>query len=136
MELPQDVIGGAIRLSLGAFTTAADVADVWFLLALCERDQTEAARALAALGPDACRDQRICPTVAKLNQEPEECPFKKDVVSESKKRSLALVADDLVGLEGCDVRYRRIPNPFVLATLISGICMNVFLKSHLPVNGK
>src|ERR1700681_2803253 len=25
-----------------------------------------------------------------------------------------------------DVRYRRIPNPFVLATLISGICMNVF----------
>ncbi|HMC12655.1 MAG TPA: cysteine desulfurase family protein [Pirellulaceae bacterium] len=27
MELPQDVIGGAIRLSLGAFTTAADVAE-------------------------------------------------------------------------------------------------------------
>jgi TolB-like protein/Tfp pilus assembly protein PilF len=36
-----------------------EVADVWLLLALVERDHAEAQRALAAMGPDSCRDQRI-----------------------------------------------------------------------------
>jgi len=50
----------AIRATLASKPeAAAEIADVWLLLALCERDQTEASRALAALGTDACRDQHI-----------------------------------------------------------------------------
>jgi TolB-like protein/Tfp pilus assembly protein PilF len=38
---------------------AGELADAWLLLALVERDHAEAQRALAAMGPDSCRDQRI-----------------------------------------------------------------------------
>jgi TolB-like protein/Tfp pilus assembly protein PilF len=38
---------------------AGELADAWLLLALCERDPAQADRALAALAPDGCRDQRI-----------------------------------------------------------------------------
>jgi TolB-like protein/Tfp pilus assembly protein PilF len=38
---------------------AGELADAWLLLALCERDSAQADRALAAMSPDGCRDQRI-----------------------------------------------------------------------------
>ncbi|MEN3370195.1 MAG: hypothetical protein V7609_2338 [Verrucomicrobiota bacterium] len=38
---------------------AGEFAGAWLFLALCERDPAQADRALAAMGPDGCRDQRI-----------------------------------------------------------------------------
>jgi TolB-like protein/Tfp pilus assembly protein PilF len=38
---------------------AGELSDAWLVLALCERDPVQAERALAALAPEGCRDQRI-----------------------------------------------------------------------------
>jgi serine/threonine-protein kinase len=38
---------------------AGEFAGAWLFLALCERDPAQADRALAGMGPDGCRDQRI-----------------------------------------------------------------------------
>jgi TolB-like protein/Tfp pilus assembly protein PilF len=49
-----------IQEIIGANPDAAgEFAGAWLLLALCERDPAQADRALAAMAPDGCRDQRI-----------------------------------------------------------------------------
>jgi TolB-like protein/Tfp pilus assembly protein PilF len=50
----------ALQTTLAAHPDAAgELADVWLLLAFCERDKIQAEKALAALGMESCHDQRI-----------------------------------------------------------------------------